>query len=310
MRVEIGTRWALMALGLALGGMVLATGCATRNIAKDRSRVVEAEAVDANQRATVAEREAKDIQLRYDRQLAQEQVVNAKLSQAEGQASLYRAQAARGQAAEVQLAHQADATRLHTAQVNQLQAEVGNLLTVVEQYRKEFAERNAENKPNLGYHPSKDLEAFRRDLASRLHAQGIDLPVELRTSTSGEQQVAVVLRGAFKAGKHSIAHSMESVKAVVWLGELVSRDYAGSRIRVEGHTDSDPLNKSKALYKDNYDLSLQRAGSVQDLLIKAGVSASAIETVGMGPDAPLESGTSKRAKSMNRRVDIYILPAA
>ena len=47
-----------------------------------------------------------------------------------------------------------------------------------------------------------------------------------------------------------------------------------------------------------------------DKAFSAGYDISAIETVGMGPDAPLENASTKRAKSMNRRVEIYILPAA
>jgi flagellar motor protein MotB len=306
MRVDFGRRWVLLG---AMAALVLAPGCASRrNIAKERMTVVEAEAIDARQRAQVAEQEVQVAVTRADQVEAEKQALAAEKTRLERQTIALSAEAARGREAQEALAYQAEAARRQAAQMDQLEVQISNLNQMVDEYRKQFAASNAPtNKPLQPVVPAENVEAFRRDLESRLRAQGISLPVETRTLKTGEQQVAVVLRGAFPSGKHSLAHNMEAVKAVVWLGELISRDYPGSRIRVEGHTDGDPIRKSN--YRDNYHLSEERANSVRQLLVKAGVSSS-IETVGMGHSEPLESENTKRGKEMNRRVEIYIQPAA
>ncbi len=305
MRLDRGTKWGSVAVAVVA---FVAAGCASRNIAKDRVRLVEAEAIDARQRASVAEQETRDAQLRADQVTAQHQETSAQLQQKEQQVLALTAEATAGRQAQMALARQTDNARRQTSELQQLQEHVSQLSEIVAQYRKQYADQ-AQNKPSQDYVTSESLDAFRQDLTSRLRANGINLPVETRTLASGEQRVAVVLRGAFPAGKHSLAHDMDAVKAVVWLGELISRDYRGSRVRIEGHTDSDPLRKSRDRYRDNYELSLKRAESVQDLLTKAGVPGGQIETVGRGPDDPIESENTKRGKEVNRRVEIYIQPA-
>lgn len=294
---------------LAAAAVLLVPGCASRNLTKDRMRVVEAEAIDARQRASAAEAEARDNQLRADQALAQVQETRAQVQQKDRQVLALTEEATAGRQAQMALARQTQKAREQAAQLDRLYGEVADLTNLVDGLRKEYAEQNQNKAPSGRIVAPENVEAFRRDLAGRLRDRGINLPVEVRTLRSGEQQVAVVLRGAFPSGKHSLAHNMEAVKAVVWLGELISREYPGSRIRVEGHTDSSPLVKTKAKYGDNYGLSLQRAGSVEELLTKAGVAPSSIETVGMGPDRPLEDNKTKRGKEMNRRVEIYIQPA-
>ena len=80
----------------------------------------------------------------------------------------------------------------------------------------------------------------------------------------------------------------------------LKKDYAGKRVRVEGHTDSDPIKKSK--WKSNQELSEARAMSVRDYLVKKGVDAGSITTLGYGADKPKGSD-----KSRNRRVEIVVL---
>lgn len=71
-------------------------------------------------------------------------------------------------------------------------------------------------------------------------------------------------------------------------------------VRVEGHTDSDPIRHSK--YADNLHLSVMRAHAVAKYLIVRGVEARNISIAGFGAQKPL--GKSKIA---NRRVEIRAL---
>lgn len=83
------------------------------------------------------------------------------------------------------------------------------------------------------------------------------------------------------------------------VASVLSSKYRSNSIRVEGHTDSDPIRKSK--FADNYALSEARARSVANYLSSKGVSRSKIESVGYGADRP------KGSKSASRRVEIVIL---
>jgi flagellar motor protein MotB len=77
--------------------------------------------------------------------------------------------------------------------------------------------------------------------------------------------------------------------------------YPGKQIRVEGHTDADPIRVSK--WKSNQELSEARAAAVKQYLASKGVEASSLTTHGFGADKP----KSKTDKSLNRRVEIVVV---
>lgn len=68
-------------------------------------------------------------------------------------------------------------------------------------------------------------------------------------------------------------------------------------VRLEGNTDS----IGKASY--NKKLSLRRALAVKNVLIKQGVDANRIKTVGLGEENPVASNATKEGRAQNRRVD-------
>ncbi len=77
----------------------------------------------------------------------------------------------------------------------------------------------------------------------------------------------------------------------------------GKRIWVEGHTDRDPIRKTKKKYRSNRHLSVERADAVATWLIeKGGVPADRIVIVGYGPYDPVSPGD----KARNRRVEIVL----
>jgi chemotaxis protein MotB len=85
----------------------------------------------------------------------------------------------------------------------------------------------------------------------------------------------------------------------------VLRDkYAGKRVDVVGHTDTDPIKKSK--WKDNWELSAQRALSVLRYLVKRGISEKDIKAVGCGESQPIASNSTASGKAKNRRVEIVV----
>ncbi len=85
----------------------------------------------------------------------------------------------------------------------------------------------------------------------------------------------------------------------------VLRDkYSGKQIDVAGHTDKDPIKKSK--WKDNWELSAQRALSVLRYLVKRGIPEDKIQAVGCGQSQPIASNSTASGKARNRRVEIVV----
>jgi OmpA-OmpF porin, OOP family len=73
------------------------------------------------------------------------------------------------------------------------------------------------------------------------------------------------------------------------------------RVRIAGHTDNRGGKQS------NQKLSEDRARAVADYLVKQGIAAGRIESVGYGDTRPLAPNLTARGREMNRRVEFVIL---
>lgn len=81
----------------------------------------------------------------------------------------------------------------------------------------------------------------------------------------------------------------------------LKKDYAGKKIRIEGHTDTDPIVKTKDKWTDNLGLSLGRAAAVTRYLSGKGLDKKNLATVGYGEAKP------KANKAKSRRVEIVVV---
>lgn len=98
--------------------------------------------------------------------------------------------------------------------------------------------------------------------------------------------------------KKAINTDLDHIQSV-----LQSR-YAGKEVDIVGHTDSDPIKKSP--WKDNWELSAQRALTVARYLMKRGVPDDKIRAVGCGAARPVASNATASGKGRNRRVEIVV----
>ncbi len=109
----------------------------------------------------------------------------------------------------------------------------------------------------------------------------------------------------FSAGSTRLKDSANSVLRNV--AKVLNREFPGQRIIVEGHTDTDPLRRTKKLYRHNRHLSVERADAVADFLIKrCGVTEASVVVAGYGAHKPLRDGSGRAAKAANRRVEIVV----
>ena len=85
---------------------------------------------------------------------------------------------------------------------------------------------------------------------------------------------------------------------------LVLQEFEKTVIVVAGHTDS--VGSSEY----NQVLSERRANSVAQYLLSRKIIPVRIETVGFGEDTPIADNASAEGKSLNRRVELSLLPIA
>ena len=91
------------------------------------------------------------------------------------------------------------------------------------------------------------------------------------------------------------------------VARVLNRDYPGNRIYVEGHTDADPIRKTKNRFRSNRHLSAERADIVAAFLTnKCGIPEDQMVVVGYGPSDPISKGTARMSKAKNRRVEIVV----
>lgn len=88
--------------------------------------------------------------------------------------------------------------------------------------------------------------------------------------------------------------------------KVLHNKYNGNDIDVVGHTDSDPIKKSKKLWKDNWALSAERALAVLRYLSDRGIRPERIRAVAAGQGRPVESNSTASGKARNRRVEIVV----
>ncbi len=135
---------------------------------------------------------------------------------------------------------------------------------------------------NTGFEAISDVESFSTDRTVTVRMQGDVL---------------------FASGKATLSSTAKG--ALNRIAGVLTTKYAGKTIRVEGHSDSDPIRKSN--WRDNYHLSEARAQAVLDYLAQRGVPRANMRVRGYGPDQPVVQGNTAAAKARNRRVEIVVV---
>ncbi len=141
-----------------------------------------------------------------------------------------------------------------------------------------------------------NVSAPRTD-ADRVQRELPDLDVRYN---KGNLSIGIANTVTFSSGSTSLKNSASSVLSQV--AKVLQRDFASRRIYVEGHTDTDPIVKTKKRFRSNRHLSMERADAVVDYLVKkCGVPERQVVVVGFGQYDPKGSN-----KAGNRRVEIVI----
>ncbi len=104
-----------------------------------------------------------------------------------------------------------------------------------------------------------------------------------------------------EAGKEQLADIASALREI----EVSIPENIPWVLQIEGHTDSDPIANS-IFFRDNWDLSTERALSVVRYLESEGISANRLAAAGYGQYQPIDSSNSESAKQRNRRIELKL----
>lgn len=107
-------------------------------------------------------------------------------------------------------------------------------------------------------------------------------------------------QGKASLGASGTAQLSQISEALLEISETIPDDIPWV-LQVDGHTDDVPV---AGVYRDNWQLSTERALSVVRYFINQGVPASRLAATGYGEFQPIASGTSIDARRRNRRIEL------
>ncbi len=145
------------------------------------------------------------------------------------------------------------------------------------------------------------LENARRSMEERLSGSGASVRIK-------EGKISVMLPSSilFNSGQTKLKKASKS--SLTKVCNVLKKDFPNATIRIEGHTDSDPLKRTKNVYKSNWELSALRASNVLHYLVDScRLDPKKLYIAGFGKHQPVASNKSKGGKKKNRRVEIVIL---
>ena len=128
--------------------------------------------------------------------------------------------------------------------------------------------------------------------------------VNVRLGSDGTVYASIPGSILFSSGRDGLRKN--SLKTLSQIAGILKNEFPNREILVEGHSDSDPIKKSK--WRSNWHLSAARACSVVAYLSAKGVNSKRLSAAGFSKYRPLTSNATKAGKSKNRRVEIAILP--
>lgn len=121
-------------------------------------------------------------------------------------------------------------------------------------------------------------------------------------SVPGGAMISIEGDVLFDSGKADLRK--EGAPTLDQIADTIRKKFPNQDIYVFGHTDNEPIAKSG--WKDNYELSCQRALTVLRYLRTVGVRNN-LAACGWGETRPIQSNDTKEGMQANRRVQIFAL---
>ena len=176
-----------------------------------------------------------------------------------------------------------------------------NVIGLRESERTQFSDRISQDQQTIDDLRRQIEEQKKTPAQASGFGEGYDVAFNAAAGT-----ITVTLPNAilFDSGKAELKRTTSA--ELDHIRTVLREKYPGKQIDVVGHTDTDPIKKSKDLWKDNWELSAQRALSVTRYLIARGIDEKIIRAAGCGETRPVVSNATASGKAKNRRVEIVV----
>ncbi|MDP4179832.1 MAG: OmpA family protein [Bacillota bacterium] len=149
---------------------------------------------------------------------------------------------------------------------------------------------------------NKQMEEVKEDVDKLVTQKGLGDQVKVSVQGRGVE-ISMQDSLLFKSG--SSAYEDTAKSTITEIGKIL-KNLSANQIRVEGHTDNDPIKTSA--FPSNWELSSARATNVLRTLIDtSGINPQKISAIGYGEFRPKVPNTTPQNKMKNRRVDIVIV---
>lgn len=147
------------------------------------------------------------------------------------------------------------------------------------------------------------LESARSNLEARLEGTGASVTIK-------EGNIAVKLPSSIFFNPGQVTLKKEAKNSLSKVCNAIKTSFPDDNIRIEGHTDNDPVKRTKGLYASNWELSAKRAANVLHFLVnQCSLDPKRLYIAGFGEYQPIASNKTKKGKMKNRRVELVILAA-
>lgn len=147
-------------------------------------------------------------------------------------------------------------------------------------------------------------QAGTQELAELRQRLGSEVGVSLR---GGLLTIELPDKILYRSGQASLTEAGKATLRKV--AAALNTKFADYPVRVEGHTDSDPIRRTRKLYRSNWELSAARALEVVHFLTEqCGVDPRRVHAAAFGQYQPVAPNTTAANKQKNRRVAIVVLP--
>jgi len=166
-----------------------------------------------------------------------------------------------------------------------LQAKVANQEALINDLKLKLSEAAA---GGIAFKQS-ELDKLPKDSGVELEGKGIRL---------GEQIL-------FDAGLATLKNA-KAREILDSIAQILKNDHPNEIIHISGHTDSDPLNRTKKIWETNWNLGSQRAHTVFKYFVDKGVPENRMVLHSLGYLKPIDSNETKEGKARNRRVVIEL----
>jgi len=150
-----------------------------------------------------------------------------------------------------------------------------------------------------------DLHAMQEIVDQLKKELGKEAP-QVTLTKDGNIEITLASDVTFGSGSAELSESGK--KSVRSLSPMLKGRFAPYQVRVEGHTDSTPLSRTKEKYKDNFGLGSARALAVVRFMeTDLGIEPTRLMSASRGEHEPVADNKTEAGKKHNRRVDVVVV---